>query len=129
MKLLLGLMMAALLMTALSAMAQADDQREAKPRFKGVELYSWKDKEGQWVFVLLDGTNRLKTEAEVKGTKNPSRGVEELKKALARLAVGEQVVWTHPIDGFEFPPKATRTDIAKAAADAKINLTAAAPND
>jgi len=45
-----------------------------------------------------------------------------LKKALAGLAVGEQVIWTHPIRGFEYPAKAMREEIEKAAREAKIEL-------
>jgi hypothetical protein len=117
-----------LLCLVLSAMAflpgfpQADEKREEKPRFKGVELYSWKDKGGAWLFVLLDGTNRRKTEAEVKGAKDRLQGVEALKIALGRLAVGEQVFWTHPIAGFVFPPEHTRKAIETAAREAKIKL-------
>jgi len=122
MKQLLCLIAAAFTMTVLHGVCRADDKREEKPRFKGVELYSWKDKGGDWVFMLLDGTNRLKTEEEVKGAKNQIKGAEDLKKALARLAVGEQVFWTHPIKGFEFPPGVTRKEIEKAAKEAKIDL-------
>jgi hypothetical protein len=100
----------------------AEGQREQKPRFKGVELYSWKDKDGEWVFVLLDGTNRLKTEDQVKGAKNQVRGAEGVKKALTHLAAGEQVSWMHRIKGFEFPPEATRKEIEKAAKETKIDL-------
>lgn len=100
----------------------ADEKREERPRFKGVELYSWKNIGGDWVFVLLNGTNRLKTEERVKSAKTKVKGADELKKALARLAVGEQVFWTHPIKGFEFPAQATREEIEKAAKEAKINL-------
>lgn len=78
-------------------------KRAEKPRLKGVELYSWKDKQGEWVFALLDGTNEVKTEAKVKGAKAQIKGAEDLKKALSRLTVGEQVVWIHRIKGFEFP--------------------------
>jgi hypothetical protein len=97
-------------------------QREAKPRFKGVELYSWRDKEGNWVFALLNGTNRLKTRDEVKAPKISIKGVKELKTALARLAEDEHVFWTHLIEGFEFPPEAMQKEIAEAAKGAKIEL-------
>jgi hypothetical protein len=106
----------------LCGVCSADDKREDKPRFKGVELYSWKDEGGNWVFVLLNGTNELKTEAKVKSAKTKVKGAEGLKKALARLAVGEHVVWSHPIRGFEYPAKATREEIEKAAKEAKIEL-------
>ena len=106
----------------LCGVSQADDKREERPRFKGVELYSWKNIGGDWEFVLLNGTNELKTEEVVKSAKTKVKGADQLKKALARLAVGEQVFWTHPIKGFEFPPQATREEIEKAAKEAKINL-------
>ena len=93
MKQLLWLITAALTMTVLDGFCCADDKREEKHRFKGVELYSWEDKEGGWVFVLVNGTNRLKTEKQVKGAKDLIRSTEALQKAFARLAVGERVSW------------------------------------
>src|SRR5262249_10832134 len=100
----------------------AAEKREEKPRFKGVELYSWKDKGGDWMFVLVNGTNELKTKEEVRGARDKVKGAEDLKKALARLAVGEQVSGTDPIVGFELPPEATRKAIEMAAKEAKIEL-------
>jgi hypothetical protein len=113
------------IVTAVPGVSSADDAREAKPRFKGVELYSWKDSAGDWVFVLLDGTNREKTAEEVKAARNKIKGAEVLKKAIARLAEGEQVSWSQRIKGFEFPPAATRKGIKKAAESAKVDLTIA----
>src|SRR5438105_2738694 len=115
MKHLLHLITAGLTLTALAGVCGAEDKREEKPRFKGVELYSWKDKAGDWVFVMLDGTNRKKTKEEVKEAKGRIKGAEELKKALALLAVDEQVSWSNRIEGFEFPPEATRKKIKKVA--------------
>lgn len=105
-----------------SPVSQAEEKREDKPRFKGVELYSWKDGTGAWNYALLSGTNREKQPEVVKGTKNPIKSVEDLKTALGRLAVGEQVAWSHHIPGFEFPPASTRTEIKKAAKAADIVL-------
>jgi hypothetical protein len=45
-----------------------------------------------------------------------------LHKALARLAVGEQVFWTHHVAGFEFPPVAQRKKVVTAASEAQIKL-------
>jgi hypothetical protein len=129
MKQLMFLITTALTMNILHGFTWGDEKRKEKPRVKGVELYSWKDKGDNWVFVLLDGTNRDKTEEEVKGAKNQITGVEDLKRTLARLPVGEHVFWTHPIKGFEFPPKATRKEIEKAAKDAKIDLQTLAQNE
>jgi hypothetical protein len=122
MKQLLCLTIAALTIVVLCGLCWVDNKREEKPRFKGVELYSWKDRTGEWKFALLDGSNRLKTEDEVKAPKHQIKGVGDLKKRFAHLAVGEKVFWTHLILGFEFPPKATRKEIEKAAKDTKIDL-------
>jgi hypothetical protein len=109
-----------LIAAVLCGVCRADEKE--RPRFKGVELYSWKDIGGDWMFVLLNGTNDLKTEAVVKSAKTKVKGADKLKKALARLAVGEQVFWTHLIRGFEYPPKVMREEIEKAAKEAKIEL-------
>jgi hypothetical protein len=119
---LLFVVAAALAITVLCGVVIADEKREEKPRFKGVELYSWKEKGGDWVFALLDGTNRLKAERQVKAAGNQIRGPAELKKRLNRLAVGEQVLWTHPIDGFAFPPATIRMEIEKAAKESQIDV-------
>jgi hypothetical protein len=129
MQILLRFLGTAMIVTVLSSTCWADDEREARPRFKGVELYSWKDKGGDWVFALLDGTNRDKSEEEVKRTKDLIKSLADLKKALSRLAEGEQVSWSHRIAGFEFPPKATRDEIDAAAKKAKIILRTTAERD
>lgn len=108
---------------SLASVSLADDKREEKPRFKGVELYSWKNDGNKWMYVLLDGTNRLKSTEEIKKAKNQLKGVESLKQALSRLAKDEQVFWLHPVDGFEFPPKAVQKEVATSAKEAKIKLT------
>jgi hypothetical protein len=125
MKQLLSLTIAAVTVTFLHGSCSADDKREEKRRFKGVELYSWKDREGGWVFVLINGTNRLKTDKEVKGATDLIRGTEALQKAFTGLAVGETVSWSHRTKGFVFPPEATRKEIATAATKAKIKLQTA----
>lgn len=99
-----------------------EPQREPKPRFKGVELYSWKDNKNGWQFALLDGTNRLKTEKEVKTAPTIYSGIDKLSEAFHRLAVGEMVFWSHPIEGFVFPPEADLKAIDAAAKAAKIKL-------
>jgi hypothetical protein len=125
MKQLLCLTIAAVTMSVLHGFCSADEKREEKRWFKGVELYSWKDKEGGWVFVLVNGTNRLKTEKEIKGAKDLIRGTEALQKAFAGLAIGEHVTWVHRIKGFEFPPETMRKEIETAAKKARIELQAA----
>jgi hypothetical protein len=110
------------IVAAIPGVGSADTKREAKPRFKGVELYSWKDR-GDWVFVLLDGTNREKSAEEVKAAKDKIKGVDALKKAIVLLAEGEQVSWSHRVEGFEFPDKKARESVGKAAKDAGVELS------
>src|SRR5262247_1705316 len=86
--------------------ANADEpKREPKPRFKGVEVYSWKDDKGVWQFAIMSGTNREKTEKEVKAAKTVYAGADKFIEAMKLLAEGEMVFWFHRINGFEFPPK------------------------
>jgi hypothetical protein len=112
----------ALAATSLGGAGRVDDEREAKPRFKGVELYSWKDDTGTWNHVLLSGTNRIKIEVQVKAAEGRVRGTEALKKALSRLAVGEQVTWMRRLEGFDVPTGDTRKEIEDAAKDAEVKL-------
>lgn len=113
---------AVLVWGVLSGDGRADEKREEKPRIKGVELSSWRDEEGGWTFVLLNGTNRAKTEKEVKESGTTFKDIDELTSALARLAVGEQVFWVHSLAGFDVPPEPTRTSVGKAAKDAQVDL-------
>lgn len=104
-----------------------EPKREPKPRFKGVEVYSWKDEKGgddkaAWNYAILDGTNRNKTEQEVKRAKTVYTGTDSFIDALKLLAEGESVFWFHQIDGFEFPPKDQLKKIDEAAKAAKIEL-------
>ena len=118
----MSLLVAGLAVSCLVTPAPAQAKREPAPRFKGVEMYSWKDAKGEWVFTLLDGTNREKTEAEVKAKKNQIAGVAKLKAALGLLAEKEMVSWSHLIAGFEFPSKKVIADVKKTAKAAKLDL-------
>ncbi len=74
--------------TAVGTSGQAE-----KSAFKGMELYSWKTPGEDWRFSLLAGTNRLKTDQEIKDPEQTIVGMKELKKRLAKLAKGENVFW------------------------------------
>ena len=99
--------------------------RPAKPSFKGVELYSWKeDTTGLWRFSLLPGTNRNKTIDEIT---EPSQSIAEvagLKQRIAVLAEGEKVFWMHNSAHrkLSFPRPNVVSDIIKFAADRKISV-------
>jgi hypothetical protein len=107
----------------------AQEQREGRPRLKGVELYSWRDSKGDWVFALLSGTNRLKTAEEVKAPKNQIAGLGKLEKAFARLAIDEKVIWSHHIEGFEYPPEGTIERIEKLARESRVTLRRPDPKE
>jgi predicted Zn-dependent peptidase len=115
--------------TFVAGVCLAQEKREERPRFKGVELYSWKDSKGDWVFALVNGTNRQKTAEEVKALKNQIAGLGKLEKAFAHLAVDERVSWSNQVEGFEYPPQQTIKRIEKFAKESKITLRRADPNE
>ncbi len=78
--------------TCLSKQLPSDGRRATTPAIKGVELYSWRTRDGTMRFSLLWGTNRLKTEAEVKSP-TCALSAPQVKAALSRLAEGEHVFW------------------------------------
>lgn len=78
--------------TCLSSQLPSDGTRAVKPPIKGVELYSWRAQNGRMRFSLLWGTNRLKTEGEIKAP-TCALSPPEVKAALSRLAEGEHVFW------------------------------------
>ena len=71
--------MAATLCLTFAAGAYANENREEKPRFKGVELYSWIDDGEKLLFVMLDSTNTIKSSVEVKKAKNQLKGTWAVK--------------------------------------------------
>jgi hypothetical protein len=98
-------------------------ERASRRSFKGMELYSWKDAKGEWVFALVLGTNRLKTESEIKKKENQILGTKELEKHFLQLAEGEQVLWFHrKPKGFAYPDENLIAEIADSAKKAKIEL-------
>jgi hypothetical protein len=122
MKLTSTLLACVALLLAIPTAKAEEPKREPKPRFKGVEVYSWKDDKGVWQFAILDGTNREKIEKEVKAAKTVYAGADKFAAALKLLAEGEMAFWTHRIKGFEYPPKETLKKIDEAAKEAKVQL-------
>ena len=113
----------ALLSLATMAFAVQPDLGRARKSFKGIELYSWKGSTGNWRFALLPGTNRLKTEAEIKKGKNAVSSVHELRKRFLKLSKGEQVFWSSPHSGgFTYPDETIKAEILAAAKEAGIDL-------
>ena len=98
-------------------------ERPREKEAKGVELYSWKDSNGDWIFALLPGTDRLKTEAEIKERENQVFGEGELADHFLHLAEGEWVSWYHGnVIGFEYPDLKVMNNVAASAKKAKVEL-------
>lgn len=73
----------------------------AAGELKGYELYSWKGEQSQWLYALLPGTNRLKSEDEIL-----SAGISEarLRIEISKLEPIESVIWCAP-PGSEIQPR------------------------
>ena len=98
--------------------------REAKRRFKGVELYSWRDEAGHaWRFSLLTGTNRNNLRPEVTAPQGMAEDVAALKLQLAHLAIGESVIWTQLDRAHHLlPPREVIDEIVRAATALQLQL-------
>jgi hypothetical protein len=89
---------------------------------KGYELYSWQ-RDGDWHFALLVGTNRIKTHDEVTSPEAGVQGTEALKRELSRLPKGEPVVWSPlRVAGLTMPPNDTISEINEYSAQLGIQL-------
>ena len=112
------------LFLSFSALAQ-DSTRASTPMFKGMELYSWRDRaSGIWSYSLLAGTNRDKKLTEIKNPDVVVYDVAQLKVRLASLAQGEQVFWfiTPSSPDLSYPPEAVVDDLVKFAAEHNVAL-------
>jgi hypothetical protein len=114
---------------------------EKLPRsFKGYELYSW-EKEGQWHFTLITGTNRIKTIEEItsKGdfisetgwVKIQVVGADAIRAVLSKLPQGEEIVWLDSTRSeqappgnieFMFPPEQIIDSVKEHAEECGLNL-------
>jgi hypothetical protein len=79
---------------------------------KGYELVTWQ-KDGEWVFTLLTGTNRQKSFDEILAAENTFSateigkvtvvGVETFKELLGHLPKGETITWGGMVLAGEVP--------------------------
>ena len=106
----------------LTAATAAPAERQAK-RFKGVELYSWQSETGAWHYAMLDGTNRLKTNEEIKASPERFENLKALQIAISQLAEGEFVRWSDKLGAFKMPSKEVRAAVAKTAKQARVKLS------
>ena len=106
------------------------EERAENKAFKGIELYSYPNKDDQWVFSVLVGTNRSKTYTEVTGH---SLDVDQLEDCFCKLAVGEWVSWSNTsfdpsadesIHVFPIPPDSLISEVKSLALTCEIELGA-----
>jgi hypothetical protein len=97
----------------------------SQPSLKGYELYSWQ-KDGQWYFSILLGTNRLKTIEEVQRQDKALKGVAMLKDQLNTIPRGGQVFWNNwSVPNLQMPSESTVEEIRQYAAAQGLDLGAA----
>jgi len=65
---------------------------------KGWELYSWQ-KDGTWYFALMPGTNRIKSDEEIRAA--GVQGMAVIQASLGDLDRGDQVFWFGPVPPIE----------------------------
>ena len=73
--------------------------------FKGLELYVWQMAPGSWYCGLMEGTNRLKTEEELRSL--PPATVQEMRTILAAYDVPAEEIFVipfnHPLSSYAYP--------------------------
>jgi hypothetical protein len=95
----------AILLTLFAAACQPKNPLIPEPgveSMKGYELYSW-EKDGEWYFSILVGTNREKTLDEIQSADATLQGVDELTAALKSIPAGQYITWS-AFDPLAFPP-------------------------
>lgn len=116
-----------------------DDIDKLPSSFKGYELYSWQ-KEGEWHFTLITGTNRSKYMEEIVSEEDVISeigwikvhviGIEEIKTVMAKLPSGESVFWyaglMESVNGtdivLDYPPQSVISEIEEFAAGLGLEL-------
>jgi hypothetical protein len=106
-----GLVLLAIAVTGTSV--SAEQQRQSKRQFKGMELYSWQVGR-EWRYSLLPGTNRSKSSSEIRAPKVTMSSLSELKERLAQLALGESIFWFNPNERpFAYPTADVACDLVE----------------
>jgi hypothetical protein len=113
----------AILLTLLASACQPKNPLIPEPgveSMKGYELYSW-EKDGEWYFSILIGTNREKTLDEIQSADAVLLGVDELKAALESMPAGQYVTWSAP-EPLAFPPEDLILQVQKVCKDQGLEL-------
>jgi hypothetical protein len=87
---------------------------------KGYELYSWQ-KDSQWYFSILIGTNRGKTLEEIQSSAATLSGMDELRSVLETIPTGEYITWLLK-ESLAFPPKEIIAEVQEICAKKGLEL-------
>lgn len=95
--------------------------------FKGMELYSWQSKTGEWQYAILVGSNRNKTLEEVQAESLDLYGVKE---TIGRMPAGESLFWVKDVFdtdadqmiALSFPSKEVICELQEFAHEKKVDL-------
>ena len=113
---------------SLSLCASLPEERITESAFKGIELFSYQNEVGEWVFSVLVGTNVTKTYDQV--LSDPLT-IEELGDCLCKMAADEYVFWLNQALGssadellyvFPTPPDSLIYEVENLAETCEINL-------
>ena len=104
-------------------------KRTERLAFKGMELYSWQNVDGDWLFSILFGTNRNKTIKEVKAF---VMDISEIEDCFCNMPVGENIFWlssaqdttTSEMRTFPQPPDNIINEVKERAVSCSVNITA-----
>jgi hypothetical protein len=94
---------------------------------KGWELYSWQA-DGEWLFSLLEGTNREKSRAEIQAPDATLEGIDALQTALELIAPGQYVTWWSPSwveGGLAFPSDEMIAEVERICDQRELGLSIA----
>jgi hypothetical protein len=94
---------------------------------KGWELYSWQ-KDGEWLFSLLEGTNREKSRAEIQAPEVTLEGIDALQTGLELIAPGQYVTWWSPSwveAGLAFPSDEMIAEVERICDQRELGLSIA----
>ena len=87
---------------------------------KGYELYSWQ-KDSQWYFSILIGTNREKTLEEIQASAASMSGMDELRSVLEVIPAGEYLTWLSK-ESLAFPPTEIIAEVQEICAKKGLEL-------
>lgn len=91
--------------------------------FKGIEVYVWETEDGAYRCGMMSGTNRMKTDSEIRALEQKSLSISEAKTVLAENGIEADSIFVIPIT----QPYVNTGDDADISAALKIDEELAEP--